>query len=117
MRSCLALAEVLGHDALTASCVTATYVSPHHLQVGLWKRSMLVLLEIMDVLSNNPNIILDDTADASEERTAEPQPNEKGEIRVWGNLVAFVERLDDEMFKSLQVGLELCSLWCLAATL
>lgn len=65
---------------------------------------MLVMLEIMDVLSANPNIILDDTADASEERTAEPQPNEKGEIRVWGNLVAYVERLDDEMFKSLQVS-------------
>lgn len=65
---------------------------------------MLVMLEIMDVLNANPNIILDDTADASEERTAEPQPNEKGEVRVWGNLVAFVERLDDEMFKSLQVS-------------
>lgn len=65
---------------------------------------MLVMLEIMDVLNSNPNIILDDTADANEERTAEPEPNEKGEIRVWGNLVAFVERLDDEMFKSLQVG-------------
>lgn len=82
------------------------------MQVGLWKRSMLVMLEIMDVLSANPNIILDDTADASEERTAEPEPNEKGEIRVWGNLVAFVERLDDEMFKSLQVMLCVCLSAC-----
>lgn len=74
------------------------------MQVGLWKRSMLVMLEIMDVLAAHPHIILDDTADANEERAAEPQPNEAGEVRVWGNLVAFVERLDDEMFKSLQVG-------------
>jgi Eukaryotic translation initiation factor 3 subunit 8 N-terminus len=41
--------------------------------------------------------------DASEERTEEPQPDEQGVIKVWGNLVGFVERLDDEMFKSLQV--------------
>jgi hypothetical protein len=73
------------------------------LQVGLWKRCMLVMLEIMDTLGANPNIVLDDTAEQSEERTTEPVAGEDGLIRVWGNLVAFVERLDDEMFKSLQV--------------
>jgi hypothetical protein len=72
-------------------------------QVGLWKRSMLVMLEIMSVLSEHSNIILDDTADASEERSQQPAADEQGQLRVWGNLVAFVERLDDEMFKSLQV--------------
>lgn len=66
-----------------------------------------------------PNIVLDrpachDTrrlpssplADAAEERPQEAAPGAdgvSGEVRVWGNLVAFVERLDDEMFKSLQV--------------
>jgi len=66
---------------------------------------MLVMLEIMSVLSQHSNIILDDTADASEERQ-QPAADGAGarHLRVWGNLVAFVERLDDEMFESLQVG-------------
>uniref|UniRef100_A0A383WAN8 Eukaryotic translation initiation factor 3 subunit C n=1 Tax=Tetradesmus obliquus TaxID=3088 RepID=A0A383WAN8_TETOB len=75
----------------------------NYMKVGLWKRCMLVMLEIMDTLQANETIVLDDSAEPSEERTAEPVAGEDGKVRVWGNLVAFVERLDDEMFKSLQV--------------
>ena len=70
---------------------------------------MLVMLEIMDTLSANQSIVLDDAVEPSEERTAEPVAGEDGMIRVWGNLVAFVERLDDEMFKSLQVCAAVCA--------
>ena len=45
---------------------------------------------------------VDENYDQSEERTEEPVDG--AEVKVWGNMVAFVERLDDEMFKSLQVG-------------
>lgn len=45
---------------------------------------------------------VDETLDMSEERKEEA--TDGSEVKVWGNLVAFVERLDDEMFKSLQVG-------------
>lgn len=58
-------------------------------------------------LQENPHVRVDETVDATEERTEEPANN--GEIRVWGNLVAFVERLDDELFKSLQVCVCQCS--------
>jgi hypothetical protein len=32
-------------------------------QVGLWKRSMSVMLEIMDLLNSHSHIILDDTGE------------------------------------------------------
>ncbi|KIY92896.1 Eukaryotic translation initiation factor 3 subunit C [Monoraphidium neglectum] len=55
----------------------------------------------MVLLQDNPNIVMDETSDANEEKAEAPE--EGALTKVWGNLVAFVERLDDELFKSLQV--------------
>mmetsp|Transcript_33430 Transcript_33430/g.84725 ORF Transcript_33430/g.84725 Transcript_33430/m.84725 type:complete len:947 (-) Transcript_33430:272-3112(-) len=72
-----------------------------HLKVSLWRKCVINLLEMLRVLQENPHIKVDEAADMMEERNEEPA--EGAEVRVWGNMVAFVERLDDEMFKSLQV--------------
>jgi hypothetical protein len=57
--------------------------------------------QIMTQLQEHPNIVMDESADANEEKAVAPE--EGAPTKVWGNLVAFVERLDDELFKSLQV--------------
>ena len=63
---------------------------------------MSTLLEVIQILSDNPNISIDENYAGEEvEKTAEPTPGSN--TSVWGNLSAFVERLDDELFKSLQV--------------
>eukprot|EP00193_Tetraselmis_chui_P013756 CAMPEP_0177770216 /NCGR_PEP_ID=MMETSP0491_2-20121128/10794_1 /TAXON_ID=63592 /ORGANISM="Tetraselmis chuii, Strain PLY429" /LENGTH=962 /DNA_ID=CAMNT_0019287391 /DNA_START=118 /DNA_END=3006 /DNA_ORIENTATION=+ len=68
----------------------------------LWKRCVKTILEILDVLAENPHISIDDKAEVVEYED-EPPADTEGGVKVWGNLVAFVERLDDEMFKVLQV--------------
>lgn len=49
-----------------------------------------------------PYILVDDKAEA-EPREEEPPADQEGGVLVYGNIISFVERLDDEMFKILQV--------------
>jgi hypothetical protein len=56
---------------------------------------------VLALLEAHPHIVMDEGFDGSEDRLEEPDP-EEGEAKVWGNMVAFLERLDDELFKSLQ---------------
>ena len=56
---------------------------------------------MLQLLADHPYIIMDEHFEGNEDRTEEPEAGE--DVKVWGNVVAFVERLDDEHFKSLQV--------------
>lgn len=60
------------------------------------------MLQILGLLAAHPEVIVDDAFDAPEERTEEPAAGV--EVRIPGNMIAVVERLDDELFKSLQVA-------------
>ncbi len=57
---------------------------------------------MLELLEANPHIIMDEHFEGNDEMTEEPEAGV--DVRVWGNMVAFLERLDDEHFKSLQVG-------------
>lgn len=61
-----------------------------------------IVLQVVGLLMEHPNVVLDENYEGAEEPPTEEPPAD-AEVRLWGNLVGFLERLDDELFKSLQV--------------
>lgn len=78
--------------------VLSAQVDGGHMTINGWNKCVENMFTILDMLAQNANIRLVDDHDL-----VVPETQKAKTIRIWGNLAAFVDKLDVEFFKRLQL--------------
>jgi translation initiation factor 3 subunit C len=73
-----------------------------HLPIPIWNRCCKKILDLLAHLAKYPYISVEETYEQNYSKEQEG-PTEGEPVTINGNLLGFLERLDDEWFKSLQV--------------
>lgn len=82
--------------------ISIAHSSQGHMPIYVWKNCVQHMLAALDIFANRPKIVVDDTMEPDDSKL-EKGADFKGTFGIWGNLVAFLEKLDVEFFKSLQM--------------
>jgi translation initiation factor 3 subunit C len=74
----------------------------NYISIEMWKDCEKEINRLIDILEQNPNIVLSDDADEFDEEV--PVDGNEAVVKhvIRGSLVSYVSRLDDEFTKSLQ---------------
>jgi translation initiation factor 3 subunit C len=81
--------------------VTATSIQQYMTQEQ-WKSAEREFAQLLETLEANPSYIVTENAEEWEDDEKAPQPEEGKIVKIPGSIVSSIERLDDELTRSLQ---------------
>lgn len=76
--------------------------SLNYMQPEQWKQADTEFGQLLEILENNRDHVVLESAEAWDDDDKPPQPAPGAPLKIPGSIVSFVERLDDELIRSLQ---------------